>query len=155
MKEEKHEVLIEGTYCVYSMIVQPVLIGSGIIVPKNHRETVFDLTPEELEETFKILKEVRERVDELYKPQGYNVGWNCYPVGGQFIPHAHLHVIPRFDDEPLAGKGIRHHLKQESNKRYENTGQAITRMSGQRSTIPFSHFRIWDSFDSGRNCKTL
>jgi diadenosine tetraphosphate (Ap4A) HIT family hydrolase len=29
----------------------------------------------------------------------------------------HLHVIPRFADEPLAGKGIRHWIKQPANRR--------------------------------------
>jgi histidine triad (HIT) family protein len=56
------------------------------------------------------------------RPDGFNVGWNCGPVGGQVIPHAHLHVIPRFADEPYAGKGIRHWLKQESNRRPGNRG---------------------------------
>jgi hypothetical protein len=31
--------------------------------------------------------------------------------------HAHLHVIPRFADEPLAGRGIRYALKQPTNRR--------------------------------------
>jgi diadenosine tetraphosphate (Ap4A) HIT family hydrolase len=33
--------------------------------------------------------------------------------------YAHLHVIPRYADEPLAGKGIRYWLKQPANKRSE------------------------------------
>jgi diadenosine tetraphosphate (Ap4A) HIT family hydrolase len=52
-----------------------------------------------------------------YKPQGYNIGWNVGSVGGQEIFHAHLHIIPRYEDEPLAGKGIRYWLKQPQNKR--------------------------------------
>ena len=31
--------------------------------------------------------------------------------------HAHLHVIPRYAGEPHAGKGIRHWLKREANRR--------------------------------------
>ncbi|MGO4194326.1 hypothetical protein AB4Z13_03050 [Rhizobium sp. YAF28] len=38
-------------------------------------------------------------------------------VAGQTVQHAHLHVIGRFADEPLAGHGIRHHLKQANNRR--------------------------------------
>ncbi|MEE8583517.1 MAG: HIT domain-containing protein [Acidobacteriota bacterium] len=45
-----------------------------------------------------------------YSPQAYNVGWNAGPIAGQDIAHAHLHVIPRFSDEPMAG--IRFWLKQ-------------------------------------------
>ena len=92
------------------------LKNSGIIIPIAHRETVFDLTPEEQTATFELLIQAKTYLDQ-YKPDGYNVGWNCYPVGGQSIPHAHLHVIPRFIDEPLAGKGIRAYLKSNANRK--------------------------------------
>ena len=36
---------------------------------------------------------------------------------GQEVSHAHLHVVPRFKDEPLASKGIRYWLKQAANRR--------------------------------------
>ncbi|MBD2863973.1 HIT family protein [Paenibacillus oceani] len=95
----------------------PVLEGSYMIVPKTHRETVFDLTAEEWEDMRDLLQQTKERIGAESGPDGYNVGWNCCAAGGQTVPHAHLHIIPRFADEPLAGKGIRHHLKQESNRR--------------------------------------
>jgi len=96
---------------------QEVLVGSGIIVPKAHRETVFDLSEEEWNATFGLLQEVKIFLDNKYKAEGYNIGWNVGKVGGQEIFHAHLHVIPRFKDEPLSGKGIRYWLKQPQNKR--------------------------------------
>ena len=46
-------------------------------------------------------------MDATCDPDGYNVGWNCGAVGGQSLMHAHLHVMPRFRQEPLAGQGIR------------------------------------------------
>ena len=58
-----------------------------------------------------------KRVMAHARPDGYTVGWNVHPVGGQTVPHAHLHVIGRFADEPLAGKGLRHALKQPENRR--------------------------------------
>ena len=93
------------------------LNGSGVIVPKAHRETVFDLTADELAATFALLREVRPVLEERFRPDGFNIGWNCYAVGGQFIPHAHLHVLLRFADEPRAGHGIRWWLRQADNRR--------------------------------------
>lgn len=93
------------------------LSGSGVIVPKTHRETVFDLTPDEVAAIFALLREVHPILDERYRPDGFNIGWNCYAVGGQFIPHAHLHVLLRFADEPRAGRGIRWWLRQPENRR--------------------------------------
>jgi diadenosine tetraphosphate (Ap4A) HIT family hydrolase len=96
---------------------QGVLAGSGVIAPKRHAPTVFDLSDDEISATFVLLREVKAWMDATYQPDGYNVGWNCGAVGGQEIMHAHLHVIPRFKDEPYAGRGIRSWLKTEPNRR--------------------------------------
>lgn len=37
--------------------------------------------------------------------------------GGQSVFHAHMHVIPRFADEPYAGRGMRSWIKEEANRR--------------------------------------
>jgi diadenosine tetraphosphate (Ap4A) HIT family hydrolase len=114
---ETPHVVLENAYCQFLQEPQEVLIGSGVIVPKAHRETVFDLTEKEWAATFALLKQAKDLLDAKYSPDGYNVGWNNGSVAGQEVFHAHLHVIPRYADEPLAGKGIRHWIKQPMNKR--------------------------------------
>jgi histidine triad (HIT) family protein len=94
-----------------------ILEGLGVIVPRHHRETAFDLTPEEWEATYTLLQQAKAYIDQLYQPDGYNLGWNCGETAGQHIMHAHLHVLPRYNDEPLAGKGIRYVFKSELNER--------------------------------------
>lgn len=111
------KIIISNQYCMFLQKPQEVLVGSGLIVPKEHRETVFDLSKEEWDATFVLLQEVKRYLDIKYKPEGYNIGWNVGNVGGQEIFHAHLHVIPRYKDEPLSGKGIRYWLKQPLNRR--------------------------------------
>ena len=108
---------LENEHCVFLRFTkQAVLPGSGLIVPYRPCESVFDLTLEEWAATFELLGEVKRLLAES-APDGYNVGWNVGRVGGQSIPQVHLHVIPRFADEPLAGRGIRYHLKQPENRR--------------------------------------
>lgn len=114
---ETGRVALENEHCLFLDGVEQVLQGSGVIVPKAHRPTVFDLTPDEWMATYDLLANVQEKMVRELQPAGFNVGWNCGEVGGQVIPHAHLHVIPRFPDEPFAGKGIRHWLKSEANLR--------------------------------------
>jgi diadenosine tetraphosphate (Ap4A) HIT family hydrolase len=109
------------------------LSGSGVIVPKAHRETVFDLSPTELAATFELLHQVRPVLDERYRPDGFNVGWNCFAAAGQFIPHAHLHVLLRFADEPRAGQGIRWSLRQPDNRRADPSAPG----SGRRDIGPY------------------
>ena len=95
---------------------QGALRHSGVIVPVAHRETVFDLSEAEIAATFRLLHRVKAWMDAEFSPDGCNVGWNCGRVGGQEVFHAHLHVIPRFRQEPLAGQGIRSHLKSDANR---------------------------------------
>jgi histidine triad (HIT) family protein len=95
---------------------QGALKHSGVIVPIVHRSTVFDLTEAEIVATFRLLNVVKDWMEEQFQPAGYNIGWNCGATGGQEIFHAHMHVIPRFRQEPLAGQGIRALLKSDANR---------------------------------------
>lgn len=116
---EVGRVTLENEHCVFleRMDLDQALKGSGIIIPRAHRSTVFDLTADEWMATYDLLAQVHGKMNRELNPDGFNVGWNCGEAGGQSIHHAHLHVIPRFDDEPFAGKGIRHWLKSEANIR--------------------------------------
>ncbi|WFG38524.1 HIT domain-containing protein [Candidatus Lucifugimonas marina] len=119
---DSEQVLFEGNLLFFMSTNDPTLVESGMILPKAHRETVFDLTEEEWAESFTFLAKVKTYLDEKYRPDGYNVGWNVGETDGMSIAHSHMHVIPRFDDEPLAGKGMRNQLKQPENRRPSQGG---------------------------------
>jgi len=87
------------------------------VVPRAHRRTAFDLTAEELLATFDLLRQLAAMVTAEDPPSGWNIGWNLEPSGGQVIMHAHCHLLPRYDDEPYAGRGIRWLYKQPENRR--------------------------------------
>ena len=93
------------------------LAGSYVIVPKSYVKSPFDLSEQEWYYTKKMLDIIKEYLDDKYKPDGYNLGWNVGKVAGQTVEHAHLHIIPRFKDEPFAYRGIRHWLKKDENVR--------------------------------------
>lgn len=111
------QLISENENCGFYLGNEAVLRGSGIIIPKAHRLTVFDLTPEEWRSTYELLQVAKSHIVKVISPDGFSVGWNCGDVGGQYIHHAHLHVIPRFSDEPYAGRGIRSWLKNPENLR--------------------------------------
>ena len=111
-------VLMENRHCLYSRLKDSELSGAGIIIPLRHCESPFDLTKDEWTATQDLLIRARQLIDQEFHPDGYNIGWNCKEAGGQFLKHAHLHLIPRFFDEPFAGKGIRHWFKLPENRRH-------------------------------------
>lgn len=84
------QVILRNEHCLFLQMPQPVLTSSGVIIPRRHRETVFDLTPEEWTATQSLLQNAKRLIDEQYSPDGYNVGWNCRETGGQSVPHAHM-----------------------------------------------------------------
>ncbi len=120
--DPEQTILLSNEHCLFLQLthakdMQVTLAGAGIIVPRQHRETVFDLTSDEWNDTYALLHEAKRHIDKMYHPQGYNIGWNCGETGGQHLPHAHLHVLPRSADEVYAGIGIRHLFKSDSNAR--------------------------------------
>ncbi|HEX2774877.1 MAG TPA: HIT domain-containing protein [Micromonosporaceae bacterium] len=109
------QIVLQDTQC-YAIWTQEVPLGSAMVVPREHRATVFDLTEQEWRSTRVLLREMRDLVAAAHQPDGWNVGWNVEPVGGQSIAHAHCHLVPRYRDEPLAGRGIRTWIKDPDNR---------------------------------------
>lgn len=118
-KDPEQNIVFENEYCLYLQHPkhQTILEGSGLIVPRAHRQTVFDLTQEEWNATYELMQQVKTYADEKYSPDGYTLGWNVGDASNQSILHAHFHILPRFADEPYAGKGIRAWFKSEENRR--------------------------------------
>jgi histidine triad (HIT) family protein len=64
----------------------------------------------------RVLLQAKAAQDERLAPDGYTLVWNCFPEPGRSL-HSHFHVIPRFDDEPLADRGGRSAIKVPENRR--------------------------------------
>lgn len=93
------------------------LIGSYVIIPKSQVGSPFELSQKEWVDSKSLMLEVKAYIDQKYSPDGYNIGWNVGKAAGQEVAHAHMHIIPRFSDEPYAGKGLRYWFKQPENIR--------------------------------------
>lgn len=119
--DDNQRVVLENEHCQFLQhrYLQGVLEGSGVIVPKQHRSNPFELSAEEWRDTHELLQQAQQLLDASQAPDGYTLGWNVGEASNQSVGHSHLHVIPRFNNEPYAGKGLRHWLKQPENKRPE------------------------------------
>jgi len=89
------------------------LEGSFVIIPKSKAETPFALVEEEWLDMRAMLVKIKSYVDEKYKPDGYTIGWNVGKASGQTVTYTCLHIIPRFNDEKYAGRGLRTLLKED------------------------------------------
>lgn len=118
------EVYFENDYFVYASSRDPatpegVLPGSGVAVPVAHRASPFDFTPDEWLALADVLRQAKKAWDDRLAPDGYGLYWTSFPRTDADVPmmHAHLHVVPRFDDEPHADGGGRVGIKGNDNRR--------------------------------------
>jgi superfamily II DNA or RNA helicase/HKD family nuclease/diadenosine tetraphosphate (Ap4A) HIT family hydrolase len=90
--------------CIYDR--HPVSQGHALVIPRRHVESWFELSPAEHLSVVSALNELRRLISAQFAPQGFNIGVNCGAVAGQTIPHAHMHLIPRYLGDvadPLGG----------------------------------------------------
>ena len=77
----------------------PYNAGHLLIFPRRHIFKPSELTDEEALTMHKVLCFSIEKLDELYEPKGYNLGFNVGRASGASIDHLHQHVVPRYDRE--------------------------------------------------------
>jgi diadenosine tetraphosphate (Ap4A) HIT family hydrolase len=86
----------------------PVSPGHTLIIPEHHVGALMELPENDLNEIWSLVAHVRKELLEKYKPDGFNIGINEGSAAGQTVPHAHIHIIPRFKgDVPDPRGGIR------------------------------------------------
>ncbi|CAM3179114.1 HIT family protein [Filibacter tadaridae] len=80
------------------MDIMPVTKGHVLLIPKTHRENVYDLTEDEASNLFAVAPKIARALKEEFKPVGMNLLQNNGAFAGQSVFHFHLHFIPRFDE---------------------------------------------------------
>ncbi|MDP3661555.1 MAG: HIT family protein [bacterium] len=77
----------------------PSSIGHTLVVPKKHYENLFDIPDAELGILGARVKKVARAVKDALKADGINISMNNGRAAGQVVFHAHIHIIPRFNDD--------------------------------------------------------
>ena len=114
--QSKENILFESEYCFAFYDGFPVSPGHVLIVPKRHIASFFDLTKEEHLAVLDAITYIKNKLDEVHHPDGYNIGVNINEAAGQSVFHCHIHVIPRYtgDMENPRG-GVRGVIPQKQN----------------------------------------
>ena len=87
------KVLKETEHSVSFLDAFPVAKGHTLVIPKNHREKIQDMTKEENNDLFSLVHEMTAKIDSI-------TGATLLAVhngkeAGQEVPHVHVHLIPR------------------------------------------------------------
>ncbi len=113
--------IYEDTSTLAFLDAYPHAQGHTVIVPKKHAETVFDLSEGECQKLMGTVIKVMRLLKKALQAEGFNVGWNHHPVGGQVVPHLHVHVLPRYQDD--GGGSIHSIIKNPGGKSVEEVAK--------------------------------
>lgn len=84
---------------IISVNLYPFNPGHLMIFPARHVEDPGGLTDEEALSLHRLLAETLKILKSEFGPDGFNVGYNLGHGSGASIPHLHLHIIPRYNNE--------------------------------------------------------
>jgi ATP adenylyltransferase len=86
-----------GERCFAILNLYPYTNGHLMVAPNDHVARLQDLPPETTAEMMALAQRAMARLEEVYEPQGFNVGLNQGRVAGAGVEHhIHLHVVPRW-----------------------------------------------------------
>jgi len=91
----------------------PVNPGHTLVIPKKHSETILDTDEETLEKLIIATKKISNAIYKGLKLKGFNIGMNQFKVGGQVVPHLHIHIMPRKEGDNLRLWGSREYESEE------------------------------------------
>ena len=73
--------------------------GHVIVATKVPAETILDLDEEVTAALFRTVAKVAKAVDAAFQPDGLTILQANKPASWQTVPHVHVHVLPRHQDD--------------------------------------------------------
>src|SRR3989344_1417346 len=73
----------------------PITPGHTLVSPKRCVAIFSDLTTDEKIAIFQLIDKIKIALKKTFGVEGFNFAWNEGVIGGQGVPHFHLHVVPR------------------------------------------------------------
>lgn len=90
------------------MDINPVNPGHCLVVPKEHGENLFEISPQALASGIKTTQKLAVAVQKALNPDGLNILQANGKGAAQSVLHLHFHIIPRrLDDNLLMNWGLK------------------------------------------------
>jgi histidine triad (HIT) family protein len=83
------------------MDINPATRGHALVVPREHSRDLLEIGDEDLAACASAARRLAGRVKERLGADGVNLLNSCGPAAWQTVFHFHIHVVPRYDDDPL------------------------------------------------------
>ena len=95
--DEANLIVHRGERCFVILNLFPYTNGHLMVAPYDHVGRLQEIPGETLEEMMALAQRAMDRLESVYQPHGYNVGFNQGRVAGAGVEHhIHMHVVPRW-----------------------------------------------------------
>ena len=95
------QIVAEDERVVAFMDISPATRGHVLVVPRAHSRNLLEIERVDLEATIVMAQEMARRIAERLGAVGVNLLNSCGSAAWQTVFHFHVHVIPRYEDDPL------------------------------------------------------
>jgi histidine triad (HIT) family protein len=95
------ETVQEDEHTVAFMDLNPWTRGHALVVPRRHSRNLYEVDDADLGYVNVAAKRLALRMRDRLGCDGVNLLNCCEPAAWQTVFHLHVHVIPRYDDDPL------------------------------------------------------
>lgn len=80
---------------------EPAVLGHCMVIPRRHVEEFAALTREEVSELMLAAQTVDKSIRDAWHPDGTNLIQSNGDAASQSVPHVHVHVVPRWNDDAI------------------------------------------------------
>jgi histidine triad (HIT) family protein len=99
--EGSAEIVDSDEVTVAFMDINPATRGHALVIPRRHSVDLFDVSDQDLQASMLAARRLARRMRETIKPDGVNILNAAGRAAWQSVFHFHLHVIPRYEGDPL------------------------------------------------------
>lgn len=99
--EIKQEKIMESNNFFATFDIHPNTKGHTLVISKKHFVTLLDIPNKLGNEMLEFSKKVVSYLMDNKYGDGFNLIMNNLAVAGQMVMHAHIHVVPRKEDDGL------------------------------------------------------
>jgi histidine triad (HIT) family protein len=83
------------------MDINPATPGHALVVPREHSADLLEIREEDLTATVLASQRLAKRMKDVLEADGINLLNSCGAAAWQTVFHFHIHVVPRYVDDPL------------------------------------------------------
>ena len=81
--------------------ISPATPGHTLVVPRRHTRDLLEIDPDELSAVMRAAQRLAARIESRLGADGINLLNSCRSAAWQTVFHFHVHVIPRYEHDPL------------------------------------------------------